>query len=200
MWRCEWCESSDLMRTYHDEEWGVPLHDDRKHFEFLVLDAFQAGLSWSTILKKRERFRRAFHGFDPKRIARYGSRSVTRLLGDAGIVRNRQKIAATIGNARAFLAVQRRHGSFDAFVWGFVGGAPRQHAWKSLRQIPATSRESDLLSRALRELGFRFVGSTICYAYMQAAGLVNDHVVGCFRHPEVARLGGAPRLRTGRGP
>jgi DNA-3-methyladenine glycosylase I len=176
MRRCEWCESSDLMRAYHDQEWGVPLHDDRKHFEFLVLDAFQAGLSWSTILNKRERFRRAFHDFDPQRIARYGARSVRRLLGDVGIVRNRQK--------------------FDAFIWEFVEGAPRQHAWKTLRQIPATSKESDRMSRALRELGFRFVGSTICYAYMQAAGLVNDHLVGCFRHGAVARLGRAP-LRTG---
>jgi DNA-3-methyladenine glycosylase I len=188
--RCEWCESSDLMRSYHDEEWGVPLHDDRRHFEFLVLDAFQAGLSWSTILNKREQFRRAFDGFDPRRIARYTRRSVARLMADAGIVRNRQKIEAAIGNARAFLAVQARHGSFDAFIWSFVGGAPRQPVRKTLRQIPSTSTESDRMSRALRELGFRFVGSTICYAYMQAAGLVNDHVVTCFRHAAVAQLGG----------
>ncbi len=194
MQRCEWCESSDLMRAYHDEEWGVPLHDDRRHFEFLVLDAFQAGLSWSTILNKRERFRRAFDGFDPRRVARYHRRSVARLMADAGIVRNQQKIAATIGNARAFLAVQRRYGSFDAFIWSFVGGAPRQPVRKALRQIPATSTDSDRMSRALRELGFRFVGSTICYAYMQAAGLVNDHLVRCFRHAEVARLA------TARGP
>lgn len=190
MRRCEWCESSDLMRAYHDEEWGVPLHDDRRHFEFLVLDAFQAGLSWSTILNKRERFRHAFDGFDAHRIARYSRRSVARLMADAGIVRNRQKIEATIGNARAFLAVQERHGSFDAFIWSFVGGAPRQPVRKTLRQIPATSAESDRMGRALRELGFRFVGSTICYAYMQAAGLVNDHLMKCFRHAEVARLGG----------
>jgi DNA-3-methyladenine glycosylase I len=195
MQRCEWCESSDLMRVYHDAEWGVPLHDDRRHFEFLVLDAFQAGLSWSTILNKRERFRRAFDGFDPHRIARYNQRSVDRLLADAGIVRNRQKIAATIGNARAFLAVQARHGSFDAFIWGFVGGAPRQPVRKTLRQIPSTSTDSDRMSRALRALGFRFVGPTICYAYMQAAGLVNDHVVGCYRHAEVARLGGGEEAR-----
>lgn len=194
MQRCEWCESSDLMRAYHDEEWGVPLHDDRRHFEFLVLDAFQAGLSWSTILNKRERFRRAFDGFDPRRVARYHRRSVARLMADAGIVRNQQKIAATIGNARAFLAVQRRYGSFDAFIWSFVRGAPRQPVRKALRQIPATSTDSDRMSRALRELGFRFVGSTICYAYMQAAGLVNDHLVRCFRHAEVARLA------TARGP
>lgn len=187
MQRCAWCESSDRMRAYHDEEWGVPLHDDRRHFEFLVLDAFQAGLSWSTILNKREAFRRAFDGFDPRRVARYTRRSVARLLADEGIVRNRQKIEAAIGNARAFLAVQGRHGSFDAFIWSFVDGAPRQPARKTLRRIPATSADSDRMSRALRELGFRFVGSTICYAYMQAAGLVNDHLVTCFRHAEVAQ-------------
>jgi DNA-3-methyladenine glycosylase I len=169
MTRCAWCESTELMRAYHDEEWGVPLHDDRRHFEFLVLDAFQAGLSWSTILNKREQFRRAFDGFDPHRVARYTQRTVSRLLGDAGIVRNRQKIEATI--------------------WQFVDGVPRQPGRKSLRRIPATSTDSDRMSRTLRELGFRFVGSTICYAYMQAAGLVNDHVVTCFRHAEVARLG-----------
>jgi DNA-3-methyladenine glycosylase I len=189
MTRCAWCESTELMRAYHDEEWGVPLHDDRRHFEFLVLDAFQAGLSWSTILNKREQFRRAFDGFDPHRVARYTQRTVSRLLGDAGIVRNRQKIEATIGNAKAFLAVQQRRGSFDAFIWQFVDGVPRQPGRKSLRRIPATSTDSDRMSRTLRELGFRFVGSTICYAYMQAAGLVNDHVVTCFRHAEVARLG-----------
>jgi DNA-3-methyladenine glycosylase I len=188
MVRCQWCESSDLMRAYHDTEWGVPLHDDRRHFEFLVLDAFQAGLSWSTILNKREAFRSAFADFDPERVARYTSRSVARLLRDAGIVRNRQKIEATVGNARAFLAVQQAHGSFDEFIWQFVDGQPRQNAWKVPRQIPAHTKQSDRMSAALWELGFRFVGSTICYAYMQAAGLVNDHVVVCFRHAELRRL------------
>ncbi|MDH3496907.1 MAG: DNA-3-methyladenine glycosylase I [Gemmatimonadota bacterium] len=188
MTRCPWCESSDRMRRYHDEEWGVPLHDDHRHFEFLVLDAFQAGLSWSTILNKREHFRRAFHGFDPARIARYTSRSTARLLADPGIVRNRQKIVATIGNARAFLDVQARHGSFDTFIWGFVDGRPRPHRWSRMQQVPATSADSDRMSAALKELGFRFVGSTICYAYMQAAGMVNDHLVGCFRYAEVTAL------------
>ncbi len=188
MTRCPWCESSERMRRYHDEEWGVPLHDDRRHFEFLLLDAFQAGLSWSTILNKREHFRRAFHGFDPARIARYTSRSIARLLDDPGIVRNRQKIAASIGNARAFLDLQARHGSFDAFIWTFVDGQPRQHRWTRMPQVPATSAESDRMSASLKERGFRFVGSTICYAYMQAAGLVNDHLTGCFRYAEVAAL------------
>ena len=177
------------MRRYHDEEWGVPLHDDRKHFEFLVLDAFQAGLSWKTVLDKRENFRKAFSGFDPAKIARYGRPQVTRLLGDAGIVRNRQKIDATIRNARAFLELQDAEGSFDAYVWRFVGGAPRQHRRRSLTSLPAKTAESDALSRDLKARGFSFVGSTICYAYMQAAGMVNDHVLTCFRHAEVAALG-----------
>jgi DNA-3-methyladenine glycosylase I len=176
------------MIRYHDEEWGVPLHDDRKHFEFLVLDAFQAGLSWATILNKRENFRRALDGFDPTRIARYTSRSVARLMADAGIVRNRQKIAATIDNARAFLGVQERYGGFDPYVWRFVDGRPKQNGWKRLAQLPATSKESDAMSHELKALGFRFVGSTICYAYMQAAGLVNDHILSCFRHAEVRDL------------
>jgi DNA-3-methyladenine glycosylase I len=176
------------MIRYHDEEWGVPLHDDRKHFEFLVLDAFQAGLSWATILNKRENFRRALDGFDPTRIARYTSRSVARLMADASIVRNRQKIAATIDNARAFLGVQERYGGFDPYVWRFVDGRPKQNGWKRLAQLPATSKESDAMSHELKALGFRFVGSTICYAYMQAAGLVNDHILSCFRHAEVRDL------------
>jgi DNA-3-methyladenine glycosylase I len=173
------------MRDYHDLEWGVPLHDDRRHFEFLVLDAFQAGLSWRTVLNKREHFRRAFAGFDPEAVARFGAPERRRLLADAGIVRNRQKIDATIGNARAFLALQASEGSFDRFIWQFVRGTPRQNRWRSLRQVPARTAESDTMSAALKACGFSFVGSTICYAYMQAAGMVNDHVVTCFRHAEV---------------
>jgi DNA-3-methyladenine glycosylase I len=176
------------MERYHDDEWGVPLHDDRRHFEFLVLDAFQAGLSWATILNKRENFRRAFAGFDPVRVARLNQRSVNRLMQDAGIVRNRAKIESSITNARAFLEIQNAYGSFDRYIWQFVGGAPRQNRWKTLKQLPATSRESDRMSADLKARGFRFVGSTICYAYMQAAGLVNDHTVACFRHAEVRAL------------
>ena len=186
--RCNWVAVSPLMERYHDEEWGVPLHDDRRHFEFLILDAFQAGLSWATILNKREQFRRAFAGFDPVKVARFTRRSVERLMQDAGIVRNRAKIEASIGNARAFLDVQDRHDSFDRFIWRFVDGTPRQNRWKSWKRAPATSAQSDRMSRELKELGFRFVGSTICYAYMQAAGLVNDHAVTCFRHEEVRRM------------
>lgn len=176
------------MRAYHDTEWGVPVHDDRKLFEFLVLDAFQAGLSWAVVLGKRDHFRNALHQFDPVRVARYSRRSVARLLRNPGIVRNRQKIEATIGNARAFLAVQREFGSFDAYVWGFVEGRPVQNAWRTMRGVPATSRASDAMSRDLKARGFGFVGSTICYAFMQAAGLVNDHLVGCFRYTEVRQL------------
>jgi DNA-3-methyladenine glycosylase I len=185
--RCAWAEANELMTVYHDREWGVPLHDDGKHFEFLVLDGFQAGLSWAVVLNKREGFRRAFDGFDPEKIARYRAGKIARLLGDAGIVRNRQKIEAAVRNARAFLELQESVGSFDAFVWEFVGGATKHNAWKTLRQIPARTRHSDRLSRALVERGFKFVGSTICYAYMQAAGLVNDHLVRCFRHAELRR-------------
>jgi DNA-3-methyladenine glycosylase I len=188
MTRCPWCESSDLMRRYHDEEWGAPLHDDRRHFEFLVLDAFQAGLSWSTILSKREAFRRAFAEFDPVRVAGFTARDRARLMRDAGIVRNRQKIEAAVGNARAFLEIQSLEGSFDGYIWRFVGGQPRQNTWKTAKRVPATTRASDAMSQDLKERGFRFVGSTICYAYMQAAGMVNDHLVRCFRHAEVGGL------------
>lgn len=174
-----------MMVAYHDREWGVPVHDDRKHFEFMILDAFQAGLSWAIVLGKRDGFRRAFAEFDPVRVARYNARSVERLMGDVGIVRNRQKIEASITNARAFLAIQQEHGSFDGFVWQFTGGATKHNAWSSGKQVPATSPESDALSKALVGRGFKFVGSTICYAYMQAAGLVNDHEVACFRHAEL---------------
>ena len=180
--RCGWAGSNPLMVAYHDTEWGVPVHDDRKHFEFLVLDAFQAGLSWAIVLNKRENFRRAFDGFDAAKIARYRAPKLRRLVADAGIIRNRQKIAGTVQNARAFLRLREKRGSFDDFVWEVVGGEPRRNAWKTMRQVPAHTKESDRLSKALKERGFTFVGSTICYAYMQAAGLVNDHLVGCPRH------------------
>ena len=183
--RCGWSLGSPLMIAYHDTEWGVPVHDDRKHFEFLLLDAFQAGLSWAVILNKREGFRRAFAGCDPARVARFTARSIPRLLSDPAIVRNRQKIEATIGNARAFLAVQDAFGSFDAYVWRFTDGATRRNAWKRRGSVPARTRQSDAMSADLRARGFAFVGSTICYAYMQAAGLVNDHLVDCFRYREI---------------
>lgn len=170
------------MIAYHDHEWGMPTHDDGQHFEYIVLDSFQAGLSWRTILHKRENFRAAFAGFDPERVARFGKRDIERLLHDAGIVRNRQKIEATIGNARAFLELRERDGGFDRFIWGFTGGTTLRNAWSSVEEVPARTAESDAMSRALKERGFRFVGSTICYAYMQAAGMVDDHVVSCFRH------------------
>jgi DNA-3-methyladenine glycosylase I len=177
-----WPQDDDaLMNRYHDREWGVPVHDDRRHFEFLVLDAFQAGLSWRTILHKRENFRKAFAGFDPRRVARYGAREVARLLKDAGIVRNRQKILSAIANARAFLQVQKEFGSFDRYIWKFTGGRTLKNGWRRLKDLPARTPESDAMSRDLKKRGFSFVGSTICYAYMQAAGLVNDHLVGCPR-------------------
>jgi DNA-3-methyladenine glycosylase I len=186
--RCQWpgkVETNPLMVAYHDTEWGVPVHDDRRHFEFLVLDAFQAGLSWSTVLNKRENFRAAFDHFDPERIARYTKRKINALLGNPGIIRNRQKIEATINNAGAFLELQEREGSFDAFIWQFVAGKTRHNRWRTLKQLPARTAQSDAMSRALRERGFRFVGTTICYAYMQAAGLVNDHVTSCFRYEQL---------------
>ena len=166
----------------------MPLHDDRALFELLILEGAQAGLSWSIILRKREAYRRAFGGFDPARVARFTAARVVRLLQNPGIVRNRAKIEATVANARALLEVQRRHGSFDAYVWRFVGGRPRQNVWRSLRQVPAATEESRAMSRALGQDGFRFVGPTICYAFMQATGMVNDHLVGCFRHVQVRRL------------
>jgi DNA-3-methyladenine glycosylase I len=184
---CAWGVTSELMLAYHDTEWGVPVHDDLKHFEFLVLDAFQAGLSWALVLNKRENFRNAFAGFDPARVARFTPARVAKLLRDPGIVRNRQKIEATMSNARAFLKVQQEHGSFDAYIWQFVNGATRQNTWKTMRQIPARTRESDVMSKALKDLGFKFVGSTICYSYMQAAGMVNDHIVTCARHGLLTR-------------
>ena len=186
--RCEWCLGTDLMMAYHDEEWGVPLHDDRKLFEFLVLDAFQAGLSWSTILNKRSNFRRTFDNFDAAKIARYTKRKTESLLADAGIVRNRLKVLAAISNAKAFLDINEEYGSFDDFIWQFADRKPRQNKWKSLKQIPPKTKQSDVMSKALKNRGFKFVGSTICYAFMQAAGMVNDHVVGCFRHAEIGRM------------
>jgi DNA-3-methyladenine glycosylase I len=185
--RCPWSEGHPLYVEYHDREWGVPVHDDRRLFEFLVLEGAQAGLSWLTILKKREAYRAAFHGFDPRRVARYGARDVRRLLSDAGIVRNRQKIEAAIANARAFLAVQKELGSFDRYVWSFVGGRPIRNAWTAIREVPARTEVSDALSADLKKRGFGFVGSTICYAHMQATGMVNDHLVDCFRYREVGR-------------
>ncbi len=183
--RCPWPAKDELMISYHDEEWGVPVHDDRKLFEFMVLDAFQAGLSWSTILKKRESFRSAFDNFEAQKIARYADREIERLVNDAGIVRNRLKIASTISNAKSFLAIQEEFGSFDSFIWRFVDGRTRQNKWKNLRQLPTRTKQSDRMSHALKEHGFKFVGSTICYAFMQAAGLVNDHVVDCYRYREL---------------
>jgi DNA-3-methyladenine glycosylase I len=183
--RCQWpgkAGSNSLMIEYHDTEWGVPVHNDRKHFEYLVLDAFQAGLSWSTVLNKRENFRKAFDNFDPERVARYTRRKVNTLLKNTGIIRNRLKVESTITNAQRFLELQDNEGSFDAFIWQFVGGETRHNHWSSQEQLPASTARSDAMSKALRERGFRFTGSTICYAYMQAAGLVNDHVTSCFRH------------------
>ncbi|MEW5988187.1 MAG: DNA-3-methyladenine glycosylase I [Chloroflexota bacterium] len=181
MTRCSWAQT-ELMMAYHDQEWGVPVHDDRRLFELLILEGAQAGLNWLTILKKRENYRRAFDNFDPQMVANYGEEKVAALLADAGIVRNRLKIAAAIQNARAFLAVQQEFGSFDAYVWGFVGGRPLVNAWRTLSEIPARTAESDALSKDLTRRGFKFVGSTITYAFMQAAGLVNDHTVDCFRY------------------
>ncbi len=173
------------MIEYHDVEWGVPLHDDRGLFEFLILEGAQAGLSWETILRKRENYRRAFDRFDASKIGRYDGRKVRKLLADAGIVRNRLKIASAVTNARAFLAVQSEFGSFDRYVWSFVGGTPKKNSWRKSRQVPCSSPESDALSEDLKKRGFRFVGTTICYAFMQATGLVNDHAPDCFRRNQV---------------
>jgi DNA-3-methyladenine glycosylase I len=183
--RCPWPGSDELMVAYHDTEWGVPVHDDRKLFEFLVLDAFQAGLSWSTILKKRENFRRAFDNFDYVKIARYKQKKIDKLLNDTGIIRNKLKINATVTNAIAFQAVQKEFGSFDKYIWGFVGGKPIVNKWKTVKQVAPKTAESDAMSTDLKKRGFKFVGSTICYAFMQAAGLVNDHMVDCFRYKEL---------------
>jgi len=190
MKRCGWAGDDPLYRTYHDEEWGVPARDDRHLFEMLILEGAQAGLAWITILRKRENYRVAFDGFDPEPIARYGPKKVEALLGDAGIVRNRLKIEAAVKNARAFLGIVEQVGSFHEYIWQFVGGEPIVNRWRTLGQIPPKTTESDAMSRALRKRGFSFVGSTICYAYMQAVGMVNDHLVDCFRYGQV---GGGPR-------
>jgi DNA-3-methyladenine glycosylase I len=184
--RCGWVgERNPLMLEYHDREWGVPVHDDDKHFEFLILEGAQAGLSWSIVLNKREGYRRAFREFDPNKVARFTAKRIEKLLLDPGIIRNRQKIEATVRNARAFLAIQEEFGSFDAYAWRFVGGQPKVNCWKIMTQIPASSAESDAFSKDLKHRGFSFVGSTVIYAHMQAVGMVNDHLVGCFRYKEV---------------
>ena len=184
--RCPWCLGSELYRRYHDEEWGVPVHEDRKLFEFLILEGAQAGLSWSTILNKREGYRRAFARFDPRKVARFGARDARRLMADSGIVRNRLKIESTIANARAFLEVQKEFGTFDAYLWAFVGGRPLQNRRGSMKDVPGRTELSDAISKDLKRRGFRFVGSTIVYAFMQAVGLVNDHLVTCYRRAPLA--------------
>jgi len=196
MRRCAWAGSDPLYLEYHDREWGVPLHDDRRLFEMLVLEGAQAGLSWITILRKRAAYRRAFDRFDPRKVAQYDARKVRALVADAGIVRNRMKIESAVANARAFLEVARQYGSFDAYIWQLAGGAPRQNAWRSLEQLPARTDESDAMSKDLRKRGFSFVGSTICYAFMQATGMVNDHVVDCFRYKELAQPARSSSRRT----
>lgn len=183
--RCAWAGSDPLYLEYHDTEWGVPQHADSRLFEMLILEGAQAGLSWITILRKRAAYRRAFDRFDPKKVAGYDATRVRRLLEDPGIVRNRLKVEGAVRNARAFLDLQREFGSFDAYIWQFSGGRPKQNAWRSQAQVPASTTESDAMSRDLKKRGFTFVGSTICYAFMQATGMVNDHVVGCFRWKEV---------------
>jgi DNA-3-methyladenine glycosylase I len=184
--RCHWA-SNELNIPYHDEEWGVPLHDDRGLFELLILEGAQAGLSWDTVLKKRPRYREVFDRFDVEKVARYDKKKVRELLKDAGIIRNKLKIAATIGNAQSFLKVQEEFGSFDAYIWRFVGGSPKHNSWKTHKHLPAKTSESDAMSKDLQKRGFRFVGSTICYAFMQATGMVNDHLVECFRHAKLTR-------------
>ena len=189
--RCPWSLGvDDAYQRYHDEEWGVPVRDDARHFEFLVLESAQAGLSWAIVLRKREGYRRAFANFDAERVARFNSRSVERLVNDAGIIRNRQKIVAAINNARGFLEIQAEFGSFDNYVWRFVDGQPIRNRWKKQSEMPATSPESDALSKDLKSRGFSFVGSTIVYAHMQATGLINDHIVDCFRYEDCQKLAG----------
>ena len=193
--RCEWPNDNHFMIEYHDKEWGIPVHEDRKLFEFLILEGAQAGLTWQTVLNKRENYRKAIHGFDPAKIARYGKKDVERLLGDAGIIRNRLKIEATIINAKKFLEIQKEFGSFDKYIWRFVGGKPIKHTVKSLSELPSTTKESDAMSKDLVKRGFKFVGSTICYAFMQAVGMVNDHTINCFRYDEVSKIKSTPRQR-----
>jgi len=183
--RCEWCGNDPLYVKYHDEEWGVPVHDDIKHFEMIILDGAQAGLSWLTVLRKRENYRKAFDKFNPKKVAKYDEKKIEELLNNPGIIRNKLKVRSAVTNAQAFLKVQKEFGSFDKYIWQFVGGKPVINKWKSLKELPATSKESDAMSKDLKKRGFKFVGSTICYAYMQAAGMVNDHVVSCFRYKKL---------------
>ncbi|HTM64969.1 MAG TPA: DNA-3-methyladenine glycosylase I [Flavipsychrobacter sp.] len=185
---CTWPADDQLMNQYHDEEWGVPLHDDQKIFEFMVLDAFQAGLSWKTVLHKRKNFEKAFAGFDPVKVAKFNEKKTEALMQDAGIIRNRLKILATVTNAQRFLEVQKEFGSFNKYIWQFVNHKPIVNKWKQSSQIPAKSEASDAMSKDLQKRGFKFVGSTICYAFMQAAGMVNDHLTGCPRHKEVQQL------------
>lgn len=195
--RCAWATLNEAQAAYHDREWGVPVHDDRRWFEFLILEGAQAGLSWDTILRKRENYRIAFAGFDPAKVARFGRKEVSLLLANAGIVRNRLKIESAIGNARAFLGVQEAFGDFDRYIWRFVDGRPIQNRWNHLKQVPASTRQSAAMSRDLKARDFRFVGSTICYAFMQATGMVNDHLVSCFRHRELRLLQSASGSGTG---
>lgn len=183
--RCAWCLKFDQYIQYHDEEWGVPVHDDQTHFEFLILEGAQAGLSWSTILEKREGYREAFANFDPAKVARFTEARLEKILLDPGIVRNRLKVYATVNNAKRFLEVQKEFGSFDTYIWGFVNNKPIVNKWKSLKEVPATTKESDALSKDLIKRGFKFVGSTVIYAHMQACGLVNDHLIECFRYKQV---------------
>jgi DNA-3-methyladenine glycosylase I len=183
--RCEWCGDQNIYVAYHDEEWGGPVHEDRRLFEFLILEGAQAGLSWLTILKKRENYRKAFHAFDCERIAGYSENDITRLMQDAGLVRNRRKIESVIANARGVLQIQETYGSLDAYLWRYVDGTPVQNAWKSLKEVPVSTDVSERMSRDLKKRGFNFVGPTICYAFMQAVGMVNDHTTDCFRHREV---------------
>lgn len=185
--RCAWADSTPLMTRYHDIEWGVPVHDDRTLFEFLTLEGAQAGLSWNTILNKRENYRAEFANFDPRKVARYDKRKIAALMLDPGIVRNRLKIESTVSNARALIAVQQQFGSFDQFIWQFVDGKPRRNRWRHLRQVPASTIVSDKMSKELKRLGFRFIGTTICYAFMQATGMVNDHLMTCFREKSGTR-------------
>jgi len=191
--RCAWCGNDPLYRKYHDEQWGVPVADERELFAMIVLEGAQAGLSWLTILRKREGYRRAFDGFDPEIVARYDARRIERLLADPGIVRNRLKVESAVRNARGVLALRDSPGGLGAFLWDFVGGTPRQNRWRSLPEIPASTAESTAMSKALRKLGFGFVGPTVCYAFMQAVGIVNDHTTDCYRHAEVAKRGHAWR-------
>ena len=187
MQRCAWV-GSDMMIRYHDEEWGVPVHDDRKLFEFLILEGFQAGLSWEIILRKRENFRKAFDNFDPEIVAKYDQKKIDRLLTDAGIIRNKLKVNAAVTNAKAFLEVQEEFGSFDAYIWQFVNGKPIINSWATLKDIPVSTPESDAMSKDMKKRGFKFVGTTICYAHMQATGMVNDHTVDCFRYQEICDM------------